>query len=66
MSAMSVTVEMPANEAQQPLFTCMSCSIGFLTAEDQRKYPTNWTIHPCHRVMYFQVSITARTTIVTT
>ncbi|KAF8518797.1 C2H2 type zinc-finger-domain-containing protein [Gautieria morchelliformis] len=33
---MSVTVEMTTNLAQQPLFTCMSCSIGFPTAEDQR------------------------------
>ncbi|KAF8581607.1 hypothetical protein K439DRAFT_214617 [Ramaria rubella] len=31
-----MSVEETTDELQQPLFTCMSCSIGFLTAEDQR------------------------------
>ncbi|KIJ49659.1 hypothetical protein M422DRAFT_74674 [Sphaerobolus stellatus SS14] len=34
---MSTEVE-TAQEIIQPLFTCMSCSIGFLTAEDQRSH----------------------------
>ena len=60
--AMSVTVEMTTNEAQQPVFTCISCSIGFLTAEDQRKSTANLPIHPFPLKNAFQVSIIVRTT----
>ena len=52
----------PENAQEQALFTCLSCSIAFLSAEEQSKSGIhNWREHNLQRRM--QDSTTGRTTI---